>query len=244
MTGSLHLLKLPLELRYHLFSTIIYTIHAIEIGHETIQSVRDDQTRKATNSINSKKAPLVDLDPKNAGPFNALALTCKQLRIELTEWFRVEKNACQDLVLTKDFGILHAEKTSFSLTLACKGRTATLRSSLRWRGEAGNVIVESDLQAEILGLWRDMILRTGTNDVDEVGKRIKWRLQDHGWREHDCLKAVWTACVSYGTPSEPGKVWETYKMVPCPIWSGRTGIFSFRSLNLVDDWSSSVVSNG
>ena len=57
--------------------------------------------------------------------------------MKLAKWFSVQKNACQNLALTKSCGILHTEKTTFSLTLSCKGRIATLRSSQRWERRSG-----------------------------------------------------------------------------------------------------------
>jgi len=118
MSSLLHLLELPVELRQHVFCTIIYSSHAIEIGKKDsdIHTVLDNNERTSPKRGNSKRLHIVDLNPEIGGPFEALSLTCKQLRTEVTEWFQTEQKNCSDIVLTKAFGLLHANLTCFCLS--------------------------------------------------------------------------------------------------------------------------------
>jgi len=201
MRSHRHLLNLPLELRYYLFGTIIYTPHTIVIsrGSSNLQSIQNDKKGTAPKSGNSTGAHLIDLNPESGGPFEALSLTCTQLRHEIAKWIRAEQNGCKDLVLTRAFGILHTRKSSFLLNFTpadiptTRSGERVVRLFLHSSGSQRKEFLGLDMQAEIIGLWRDIIVRTGTKDIDDVGRRIKWRLCDRGWREQDCLKAVWAA---------------------------------------------------
>ena len=96
MTSHLQLLSLPLELRYHLFRTIIYTSHVIHIGHGVSDNRKTQENGKVNVSTSGRlKNHLVDLNPESGGPFEALSLTCTQLRNEIAEWFRIEQNMCK-----------------------------------------------------------------------------------------------------------------------------------------------------
>jgi hypothetical protein len=136
----------------------------------------------------------VDLNPGIGGPFEALSLTCKQLRTEVTEWFQTEQKNGSDIILTKAFGLLHANLTSFCLSFT-PGESA-FGGKLEHIGGIGGEISQLDVhhQAEYYGLWRDAIVQGGINDIYETTKRIRWRLQDHGSRERECLRAVWDGC--------------------------------------------------
>jgi hypothetical protein len=186
MSSPLHLLKLPLELRFHLFSTILYATHVVHIGHGLPENRKYEEKRGERAPPSCKlKEHLVDLNPESGGPFEALSLTCSQLREEISEWFQVEQNVCKDLYLTKDFGVIHREHTQFGFTFTF--------THLQNFGE--EVVTSSPRRlyhlTELFGLWRDITIRAGTNDLEEVDTIIRTRLRDGGSRELECLQAVW-----------------------------------------------------
>jgi hypothetical protein len=185
--GSLPpLLTLPLELRYHIFRTIIYANHVVHIGNGLPENQKYEQNRKEdTQARYNLKEHLVELNPQAGGPLEALSLTCSQLREEIPEWFRVEQNACEDLHLSKAFGVIHKENTQFSFTFTF--------SHLENYGE--EVVISSVRRlyhlTELFGLWRDITIQVGTNDLEEVDTIIRTRLRDGGWRELECLQVIW-----------------------------------------------------
>jgi hypothetical protein len=186
MGSPLHLLKLPLELRYHLFSTIIYATHVIRIGQGLPENQKcEEEWGKRVQKSCQLEEHLVDLNPESGGPFEALSLTCSQLREEISEWFQVEQNVCKDLYLTKDFGAIHREHTQIGFTF-----TFTHLQNF------GEEVLTSSVRrlyhlTELFGLWRDITIRAGTNDLEAVDTIIRTRLRDRGWRELECLQAVW-----------------------------------------------------
>ena len=220
MSSLLHLLKLPVELRQQVFCTIIYSRYPIEIGKKSsdIHIVPDNKERTSSKRGNSKRFHIVDLKPEFGGPFEALSLTCKQLRNEIMEWLQTEQKNCSDIVLTKAFGVLHANLISFRLSFT-PGEPA-FGGTLEHIGGIGGEISQLDVhhQAEFYGLWRDVIVQGGTNDIYEATKRIKWRLQDHGWRERECLRAVWDGCPdarlhTRGQQMVPNLEWENWDIL-------------------------------
>ncbi len=131
------------------------------------------------------KEHLVDLNPESGGSFEALSLTCEQLREAISEWFQVEQNVCKDLYLTKNFGIIHREHTQFGFTFTF--------THVQNFGE--EVVTSSPRRVyhltELFGLWRDIPIRAGSNDLEKVDTIIMTRLRDRGSRELKCLQAVW-----------------------------------------------------
>jgi hypothetical protein len=211
MTSHLQLLSLPLELRYHLFRTIIYTSHVINIGHGVSDNRKTQENGKVNVSTSGRlKNHLVDLNPESGGPFEALSLTCTQLRNEIAEWFRIEQNMCKDLFLTKAFGFIHRENTLFGF-----------KFSFSHDGHFGEEILTSSVRrlhilTELFGLWRDVTIRAKTNNLGELDERIKIRLRDRGWREQACLKTVWDFRQRFSEKKEemvPNLEWEYWSIL-------------------------------
>jgi hypothetical protein len=165
---------------------IIHTSHVVKIGCGVSNNPKTQENGNGNPSTsNRSKDHLVSLNPEPGGPFEALSLTCNQLRNEIAKWFRVEQNVCEGLFLTKAFGVIHRENTLFGFNFSFahdeKFREEFLISSVR----------RLCTLTELFALWRDVTIRAWTNDLGKLDERIRMRLRDHGWRGRECLKAVW-----------------------------------------------------
>ena len=218
MASPLHLLDLPLELRYHIFRRIIYAPFTIEFGTRYSNSNPPQRRYQAGIRRPLINAQCVDLNPESGGPFEALALACRQLRGKIKDWFEVERKACKDLIWTRAFGLLHADKTELRAIFAHYESSPPTGMQIhgrifRFLVPSKPLISDFHISTEIFGLWRDIVFQTWSNSDEELAKRIKWRLYDHGERELDLMSATWdflkkqNSTIGDLIPSSKWKVW-------------------------------------
>jgi len=111
------------------------------------------------------------------GPLDSLSKSCPQLRQEITQWAPTERT---DIISSPSFGLVHKRSTWFAFTFKNPG------GSLFYSSKKPQNIA----QAELFGLWKDVMSKLGDNDSQKIRERIYSRVLNRGFRERGLLREV------------------------------------------------------